>query len=490
MRTLFVAVVIWLMAMGVSADQIEYLPSQVGPGTLPDASAAVGDDCAKVPFTPCFDGATAIQDAVDDMLVRFPNAIRTIYVFPNGAAYLEDVDMSETTGFTHLTGVLSGATPIIQGQGTAATVICDGCTIRNFQINQSPGFNALQFVTTTVGRGSIIDGVNFITDGLGVGSGNELVSFENTDGHIFMSNLDVTCLCTAGNCNAGSSCIRITGGSVGSASTHSLTIRDSRIGINSPLVSVVGSSAFRMNSAPKTLISNCTIWCEDTNNSGVNCIEIDDADVSELIVTDIKAFGGVNSLTDMGRWVNVLGAGTGSSISIGHVEGSDLFDVTSVWGSIIPTQYLMGCKHAFSYSFDPDETQDTFISLDSNFPMNLAGPPTNPDPAEANVDTFKLSHHMVPHNLFGQAGTAVVAGSWTIDVRSGTSGAMVDNGAQCSINVLSPFGTICEVATHQPSGLPVPEQFRVGLMISPSVGPAPTASTEMTVNFCLSEHPK
>lgn len=515
MRTLFVAVVIWLMAMGASADITKWIPGVVGPGVLPDHMIAVGEDCNKVPFTPCEE---VIQDGIDTLEASQPTADRVVLTFSAAAPYDESLDCTTaaTLGTTTLQGLAGtgDSRPHVRGiDAGPATITMRNCTLDNFRIEKSeetanPAIHIPATFDSGVDRAVIRNTwvhphndlpFNGVNDN-GPGAGEELVLVEHIDGRVTFDHVDFDCRCAAGvSCDGGagiccdvdSSCIHVDA-AFDPVGLHSLDFLNSRIahgGANT----AAGSAMMELDATPVTRVVENRIGCEDTLGVGVNCFEVDSGNVADLLIlnNEVSEIRG-NDSTLQGRFVDIIGAGAGSAVQIGHIDGSENFQISSRWLDEAPI-YKMGCSNPISVFIDAADLNAppavTWIAGGANTDLSAAGSTAIFGATSPPVEHFRLpTNALALHDLDVLASVAPGGvAAWSIlPARNGVIGnintgcLVFGAGVGC---FLPPF----DFTSPAGAGLVLQPADRLTLQLIPSGGPA---LSDFHISYCLSETPR
>ena len=474
----FLALFVFLTLGAVVSDHI--LVTRLAQG-----QAIVMQDCRDASATPCFE---TIQAAIDFVEADNPSGFRSVHIGrrPDLGVYTEDLECDLLTGFTRLWAdpiedtVVQGATVNIQGVADSSgnpTITMGNCAVENLLIQD--GTDQGDTILDLVDGVQVTRVVNSRLKG-SVRAGDQEITISPASGLVLFEMMDSKVECSCQNaspplCTAADSCIHID-----STSLFKVELIQNDISLTM-FNNVPGMALFDIDAANvQILLSRNAIGCTDPNSVGHNCFEIDDGNVADLnMYFTFAVAGGVGATTPQGRFMDVIGAGTGSVVRVGTVEAADGFSVASRWGALMPN-YRMGCRSIHSAEFDPDETQITYVEVtDSNDASGHA-----PNVTEANVDNFIVPRPQANFGLYAETATAPGVGqSWTIDLRD--DGA--DTLARC---VIDGTNTSCNAAAAGASeeGQPIQAQSRLNLMIDPSAAPA--ASAEMIVTFCLSEFPR
>jgi hypothetical protein len=496
MKALLVMIVVWLMAAGASADTVQFLPAAGGAGQLPTGDAAVGENCERIPWRPCFDvasSATPISDAVAFVEADDPaNTQRHVWVFRReaDASYTENVNCQPLTGGTNILGLDAHEKngfhvgPRIVAQGTGAAFTIAHCSVYGFFIEKGATNASRAIIIPAVALTEKTD-VRFnqiaAFDSTRIGNGGRLMEILNTNGTVGIRNNSIAGGCDENGifdavlqCDASSALIEIdTGTTVSSA--HAVRIWDNNISLTHAGDPTAGASTFDIDSAPSLRLVNNIHSCEG-NAAGVavNCYEVDGSNVSEMTIYDETAAEGGVSQFIKGRFMEITGVSGATAISIGHIEGADLYTVNSIWGSVVPTRYAMGCSNAVSVE---STTLDNGVTHHLPIDHGVIIPSVA---AATTYDTFLTPAAQAPFNVTAALVGAPGAGTWTINLlRSG-----VLTGVSCLINAASAPG--CVVAPTL-VGIPIIPGGRMQWQIVPAGAPG---GTELTISMCLAEVPR
>jgi hypothetical protein len=452
---------------------------------LPVGQAIVMVDCRQAPSAPCFE---EIQAAIDHVEVADPSSeVRTVEVYPG--TYTEDVTCDPSAGHTTLVGnggssvpsQLNAEVPSLVGDstGVAYTLSLSDCSVYDLKVQTGPNDGITP--GTSDGALAVIDDlwdrVNVVrvniredpTDFLGK---QQMIRIEGGNGasaiatfsHVFAS---------AGN----------TGLGAGSSALSAMLYIDAEGSVR-VTQSFLELAAFgpSTDSATVEIIKTSTgvgarfesmqLACE-TGANEVNCFEIDDAnavvDIKEVVLT-----GGL-STNDHGRFVEIVGGGSGSTIFVSSVRGLfGLQDLDSVWGSVTPT-FRGECNYPHSVAFDPDETGTAYVSIEGPTPAQNA--------TETNVNDWIMPPKtaLYPYNFRVEIPTAPGAGnSWEVDLRDDLADVV-----GCTISGAS--ATDCEDVTGA-GYLAIGPESNVALEVV-ATGP-PTAIDEMVVSWCWADFPR
>jgi hypothetical protein len=478
----------------------------IGPGQLPASSAIVQENCDNPPLLPCFE---TIQAAIDHVEIEAPDASRDVFVAAkdDGSGWDENIECNLQTGFTNLIGSgyktgETGASVGLQHSGpklvstSGVIVTMDSCGLNGFWVNHTDDLNPAIRVNGAATAGGIylfdtLVNNNDVTGGFG--DGNSLIEFTagETDGHWVIEHSTVIGTCGtatgADGCDADSQVILVNSTSIGSASR--LLIANAVVGLQQGS-SVPGAAAIKFVDGPRVDVENSRVFCEN----GMTCFEINDANASSGFHTfDISSFGGLTTPAVQGRFIDIVGTGSGSILRLGAVDNADAFTLPSRWGSVTSTsitttnpQYIMGCQNPHSIEFDPIDTGISYVEIgDAN---NAAGhaPAAGASAAAVGLDNFIVAGATVLHNLTVEVDVAVAnAGIWFIQIED--DGVLTSH--LCTIRAFS-GGLVCEASGA--FAIPDAEAFAAGSRINVRVNAigTPTPATEMIVSFCLSAFPQ
>jgi hypothetical protein len=502
-----VVALLWLLPVAASAVPVgghRWPTTVIGPGQLPSSSAIVQENCDNPPFRPCFE---TIQAAIDHVETEAPDSGREVFVAhkDSGAAWDENINCDLNTGFTNLvgsgyktgeTGATAGA---IQHSGPKLTatsgviVTMASCGLKGFWVNHTDDLNPAIEVTGPEGMYLFDTLVNNNDVTAGFGDGNSLIEFTAADatpkGHWVIEHSTVVGTCGGGagadGCDADSQVILVDSTSTGS---------DARLLIANAVVSlqqgtaVAGAATIKIVDGPRVDVENSRVICEN----GMTCFEVDDANV-ELNTFDLSSFGGLTTPAQQGRYIDVIGTGTGSILRLGAVDNADAFTLPSRWGSVTSTsitttnpQYIMGCQNPHSIEFDPIDTGISYVEIgDANDAAGHA-PAAGASAAAVGLDNFIVAGATVLHNLTVEVDVAVAnAGIWFIQIED--DGVLTSH--LCTIRAFS-GGLVCE--TSATFGIPDAEAFAAGSRINLRINAVgtPTPAAEMIVSFCLSAFPQ
>lgn len=490
MKAFLIAVVVLLMSVGASADVVQHLPPSAG--RLPTGQAAVGPDCSRVPWRPCF---TTVQAGLDFVHAEAPAANnRFVYAFP--ATYTEDVLCDPAAGYTTVKGM--GFKPKRGDFGAIGTTMITGvtdtvtrgitfdstrCGLSNIAIINGPDQNigtCGDFACTDIALrvtaemasyhfDQVFIGTNLTTGKLDFAHLTEFIEAGVTT-FIFIENSEIAATQLTGTADVDAATVFMDLAD----SISELVIINSNVGMADILSDMAGTALFQVEDG----LLHLTRTHGNCDDIEANCFELNSVDAQVQLDGWITSggLGGTPAGSLQGQFVEIVGVGSTAVFATStEIGGVAMFLTNSVWGSVTP-QWDGPCEDMHSIHINPVETADQFISVGDFVAFAT----------QAEADDFLTSQAVLPSQLRVTVDVAPANGAgtqqWDITLRDASTSA---DSLACTI---SEAGQNCTDSDDVPR---LVGNTKLTVSVESQNGtPDPANAAEMIISFCLNSFPR
>jgi hypothetical protein len=241
------------------------------------------------------------------------------------------------------------------------------------------------------------------------------------------------------------------------------------------------------------------ISCQSFSGVGSNCFEVNRDVVERLSLIDLATANTRSTATIVnGRFFESVGTGTGTTVVLGHVDGSDSFTVASIWHGIT-LNYAMGCSHPWGFFIEESDLSQTATTWVAPFAtQSQTAPPTLGltttalwSTAAADVAVHRAPTAMAVYDLYAEVSNSPGGGANRWDIQLYMLGYLGYTPQLCRIDQVGAtpdFDCFERLATIGYVSGNTPQQGdQIVLSITPNSTPI---ATDMWVSGCAGETPR